>query len=60
MFTSFILGVLIMNRLQQQQGSDCSGNSLSNVYYSSVLFANEQFNRGSCKYSAQPKGTLTN
>lgn len=25
---------------------------LSNVYYSSVLFTNEQLNRGSCKFSA--------
>lgn len=44
------------------KGGGGSGNSLLNVYHSSVFshqWTNEQLNRGGCKFSAQPKGTLT-
>lgn len=44
------------------KGGSCSGNSLSNVYHSSVFshkWTNGQLNRGGCKFSASPKGTLT-
>lgn len=40
------------NAFAHQQGSDCSGTSLSNVYYSSALLASERLNlRASCKFS---------